>query len=41
MGDESVTAGSLDEVEAIYRSQLAAFRRVAAALSGDRGTRRM
>src|ERR1700733_5043753 len=36
MGDESVTAASLDEVEAIYRSQLAVFRRVAAAVSGDR-----
>jgi RNA polymerase sigma-70 factor, ECF subfamily len=36
MEDESVPTTSLDEVEAIYRSQLAVFRRVAAAVSGDR-----
>ncbi len=37
MADESVPAAALVEVEAIYRSQLAVFQRVAGAVSGDRG----
>lgn len=36
MAEERVGADAVQTVEAIYRSQLGAFRRVAAAVSGDR-----